>query len=584
MEEKHMHSVLISLLRQDNVRLWTEPFISDPQKIQELAQKYVSATEFTLEEVISTLESIRADTSRKDEGNKEFKETSVASLELHLPKTAEIKKKKVQLKTKLDITTQELKKQISEEYGFKHFNLILSGKALSPGKRLDEQNVKNNSKIMVLVVSSEQEKTEMLKNEEKKRQRDEGLQRTQKGFQILSERDGSEDPATTPFLEIADQKGNPLQIPDGERKALILAMGFHEKGRALMKKRNHSTALSHLLQADEQFNKCNSALLRTVDNYAVLQLDVVWCYQALQQLDCLNDARERLERAEDCFKRCYGEQQSRLQQIKGHTGGEDVLFLRLYLLQSLLAYHDGNKNQASNKLRNVEELYGQLYLDPEKMLQLMALGFSDQEVRLGLRACRGDVEAAEKLISQRKEEKKVLKEQERGKRRQRLQDINTLVELGFSKRDAARALHQTRGDVDKAYGVLLDGAEAQRSDTQTNLDQLLALGFQQDMAVSALRIMGDDLAQATQMLLDHQGVVPLDLLSPSPPSSSSEEPSTSSDSTASGSSRLDEELVNEVLEDIPRHEEDYLDLTLDEEKQLMEQIRSSLEKQSSSSG
>ncbi|KAF4095506.1 hypothetical protein G5714_023109 [Onychostoma macrolepis] len=134
--------------------------------------------------------------------------------------------------------------------------------------------------------------------------------------------------------------------------------------------------------------------------------------------------------------------------------------------------------------------------------------------------------------------------------------------------------------------VLLDGAEAeaQSSDTQTNLDQLLALGFQQDMADSALRIMGDDLALATQMLLDNQGVVPPDLLSPSPPSSSSEEPSTSSDSTASGSSRLDEELVNEVLEDIPRHEEDYLDLTLDEEKQLMVQIRSSLEKQSSSSG
>lgn len=56
------------------------------------------------------------------------------------------------------------------------------------GKRLDEQNVKNNSKIMVHVVSSEQEKTEMLKNEEEKRQQNEGLQRTQKGFQILSER------------------------------------------------------------------------------------------------------------------------------------------------------------------------------------------------------------------------------------------------------------------------------------------------------------------------------------------------------------------------------------------------------------
>ncbi len=54
--------------------------------------------------------------------------------------------------------------------------------------------------------------------------------------------------------------------------------------------------------------------------------------------------------------------------------------------------------------------------------------------------------------------------------------------------------------------------------------------------------------------------------------------------SASGSSRLDEQLVSEVLEDIPRHEEDYLDLPLDEEKQLMEQIRSSLEKPSASSG
>lgn len=30
--------------------------------------------------------------------------------------------------------------------------------------------------------------------------------------------DGSEDPHTTPFLEIADQKGNPLKIPPTEKK------------------------------------------------------------------------------------------------------------------------------------------------------------------------------------------------------------------------------------------------------------------------------------------------------------------------------------------------------------------------------
>ncbi|XP_077075342.1 NEDD8 ultimate buster 1 isoform X2 [Siphateles boraxobius] len=596
MDEQHIQARLIALLRQDKLSLWLEPFTTDTgdpelHKIQELAVKYAHVTGFTVEEVMSSLESIRSDTSRKDEGNKEFKVTSVASLELHLPREeGEKKKRKVPLKTKLDITTQELKNRISEEFKFKHFNLILSGKKLSLGMRLDEQNVKNNSKIMVLNVTSDEVKNMMLEEEEKKRSQDEGVQRTQKGFQILSERDGSEDPTTTPFLEIADQKGNPLQIPNDERKALILAMGFHEKGRALMKKRDHSAALCHLLLADEQFNKCNSALLKTVDNFAVLQLDIVWCYQALGQLECLNDARQRLSQAEECFQRCYGEQQSRLQLIKGHTGGEDVLFLRLYLLQSVLAYHDGKKDQASNKLKEVERLFGQLFLDPDKITQLMGLGFSEQDARLGLRACRGDLSEAALHITQRKKEKKEMKEREREKRRQRLQDINTLVELSFSKRDAARALHQARGDVDKAYNILLDATEAQTqtpsSDRQIKLDQLVSYGFQLDVADSALRLMGDDLQLATQMLLDHQGVVPPDLLSPSPPSSSSEEPSTSfsSDNTASASSPLDEELVNEALEDIPRHEEDYLDLTLEEEQELMKSIRSHLDKQPTTSG
>nr|NP_001070233.1 uncharacterized protein LOC767798 [Danio rerio]AAI24232.1 Zgc:153057 [Danio rerio] len=592
MEEQHLQNRLIDLLRQDKIQLWLEPYRSlrdpaDRLKIQELAEKYASVIQLPVEEVTSALETIRTDTRQKDEGNKEFKETAVATLVLHLPKEeGETKINKEKLKTKLDITTQELKTQISQKFGFKYFGL-LCGKVLSPERRLDEQNVKNNSKIMVLKKPApdakaeqkkeeEEQKKEKKNKEEKEHKQQEELQKTQKGFEILSERDGGEDPSTTPFLEIADQKGNPLQIPDEERKALILAMGFHEKGRALMKKRDHSAALPYLVHADEQFNKCNSAILHTVDNYAVLQLDMVWCYQALEQMQCLDDAWERLGKAEQCFNRCYGKERSRLQQIKGHTGGEEVLFLRLHLLQTVLMYVKGHKNTAQDKLRDVEHRYSQLNLDPQKLQQLQDKGFSEQEARLGLRACRGDVSEAEKLILQRKKEKQVLKLKEQDKRRRRLQDINTLVELGFKRRDAQRALHQARGDVDKAYGMLLDAADAQH---QVNLNQLLSMGFQKDMADSALRMTRDDVQQATQLLLENQAVIPADLQSPSPPSSSSEEPSTSSESTG-GSSRQDEDLlVNELLEDIPKHEEDYLDLTLDEEKKLIEKIRAALEKQ-----
>ena len=41
----------------------------------------------------------------------------------------------------------------------------------------------------------------------------------------------------------------------------------------------------------------------------------------------------------------------------------------------------------------------------------------------------------------------------------------------------------------------------------------------------------------------------------------------------------DNELVNEVLEDISRHEEDYLDLTLEEESQLIAAMKTYLNRE-----
>uniref|UniRef100_A0A8C6TF40 Negative regulator of ubiquitin-like proteins 1 n=1 Tax=Neogobius melanostomus TaxID=47308 RepID=A0A8C6TF40_9GOBI len=260
-------------------------------------------------------------------------------------------------------------------------------------------------------------------------------------------------------------KGKPPEHPSPGEKGSDSGHGFHEKGRSLMKRRQFDDALCHLLQADQQFSKCGSTLLGSVDNFAVLQLDIVWCYRALEALSCLDDGRARLQRAEQSFVQCYGEQQQRLRMIKGSTGREEVLFLRLYLLQSLLAYIDGNDAQARQQLSKVEALYKRLSPDTEKMEQLMTLGFTEREARLGLRACEGDVQEAALHISNRRQERAEMKDRERQKRRSRLEAVSVLAELGFNRRDAARALQQSNGNVDQAYTILLNSSQAAEATT-----------------------------------------------------------------------------------------------------------------------
>uniref|UniRef100_A0AAQ4S4Y6 Negative regulator of ubiquitin-like proteins 1 n=1 Tax=Gasterosteus aculeatus aculeatus TaxID=481459 RepID=A0AAQ4S4Y6_GASAC len=533
---------------------------------QELAERYAPLLRLPVTEVGGALELIRQQAVKRGKERQRFRETSVATLELLLPRdNRKETRTKSYLETRLDARVQELVDRYTHAHTRTHTVCVCVCVCVRlVDQPLDQQGVKNHSKVMVLKVSDAEWKLQLSEEEEKEKNQKESLQRTQKGFQILSERDGSED--SSPFLEIADQRGNPLTIPPQEKKALILAMGFHEKGRSLMKKKQFDLALCHLLQADQQFSRCGSALLASVDNFAVLQLDVVWCYRALEALSCLEDGRSRLQRAEDCFLRCYGERQQRLLMIKGNTGREEVLFLRLHLLQSLLSYVEGNDAQARHQLSKVEALYTRLCLDSEKMAQLMSLGFTEREARLGLRACEGDLQEAAIHIGNQRQE---LKQRERKRRSRRMEAISSLTELGYSRRDAARALQHADGDVDVAYGILLDSGGSAQATGSHSEGSLLYLGFQRDVSEAALRLTGGDVQLATQLLLDQQGVLSPELLSESP---SSEEPSTSTGDV----STEDSELVNEALEDIARHEEDYLDLNLEEESELIATMKTYL--------
>uniref|UniRef100_A0A3B3TLL2 NEDD8 ultimate buster 1-like n=1 Tax=Poecilia latipinna TaxID=48699 RepID=A0A3B3TLL2_9TELE len=89
MAEQNLQAKLKNLLKQEKVQLWNPPFTQeDDQPSAELAQHYAPLLGLSAEEVGGALESIRAQAVARGKGNRTFRETSVATLELLLPREA----------------------------------------------------------------------------------------------------------------------------------------------------------------------------------------------------------------------------------------------------------------------------------------------------------------------------------------------------------------------------------------------------------------------------------------------------------------------------------------------------------------
>ncbi|XP_038611491.1 LOW QUALITY PROTEIN: NEDD8 ultimate buster 1 [Tachyglossus aculeatus] len=597
-QKKYLQAKLTNFLREDKIQLWKPPYTNENKEagslLKELAKKYSDKLDCCENEIEKIIEEIRCKAVERGSGNEAYKATGIATIEVFLPPKHR-KDKKSLLETKLQITGKELRAQIAQTYGFQenYIKIVINKKQLQLGKTLEEQGITHNVKAMVLELKqSEEEAKKHLQEEELEQkeldQKEKRMQRTKRGLEILAQRAETVDPDTMPYLEIANQTGRSIKIPPAEKKALMLAMGYHEKGRAFLKRKEYVMALPFLLDADKHFCECCRELLDTVDNYAVLQLDTVWCYFRLGQLECLDDAERKLNMALNCFKNCYGEHHERLIHIKGSYGREKVLFLRLYLLQGIRNFHSGKEKEASEYLNKAKHLYEELSIDPHKVESLLQLGFTPQEARLGLRACEGNVDHAANHITNRREEMAQIKREEKEKRRKRLESINTLKGMGYSARAAREVLRRTKGNLDEALKILLsdpqvwwvDAAEPQTSRMQDadpdSIEKLVYMGFEAKTAEEALKVFRGNVQLAAQTLALNGGALPPDLHSPSTPSTpSTESPSTESPSDSAGTSSastdddMETEAVQEILGDIPEHEEDYLDLTLEDEAEIM---------------
>ncbi|KAK3782479.1 hypothetical protein RRG08_008336 [Elysia crispata] len=610
-------------LNAEKVKLWLPPYTTSDKSKGEcpdaLIVKYSEKLGASPEEIAHILEELRLHALAKLDEREKFQSQGLATLRVRMagPVSAEkASKKPMPLECKLNISGSELKDLVSTHYNISPFllKMICRGRIITERQSLEDQEIKNGSDIMAILMTSSEAQIAGKEAEIAE------VERARQSAEFLSARGDDDDDFD---IQIADQNGKPLALPIEEKKALTLAMALHEKGRAALRTHKFSLALPLFLEADAEFSKCSSQILNSVDNYAILCLDIVWCYWQLKNLDQLPNADIRLQASEAGFKRSYGEKMERLAALKGGTGTEQALLMRLYLLQGIVAFHKGDIREAGILFNRAEFVLTLLHVDDNSLNEIMLMGFSEREARLGLRTKNGNVPSAVDFIMEKRKEKEEINKKGKQAWQQRVRGkklgktvggalvnvdhFDSLVSMDFPPGAAAEALRQADNSINLAIEIIntrpellsLPDPESKKIDISDDMiQQVVSLGFEVEFARRALEFSRGSIQRAVDQLLRTGGILPPPhLLASTSASASSASDSashtsaSSSESEASGAEdkemkrqQKQEEKANlkSFMSDISEDYYDHLDLALVEERDILQTYKALIKDRSTS--
>ncbi|XP_034486358.1 NEDD8 ultimate buster 1 [Drosophila innubila] len=606
-------------LQERDIKLWEEPYYVEnvgrsDSALEQLSLELIPEMHISASICKNALLELQENALRKLAARRQFDETGLATFFVRCVDSHGGTANRFEVKCALDELGANLQRNIAEQLQLNeagHVKCISAGRVVAPQETLLSQGLKNNQQLLV-IVGQEDAKGEALY---------ERIRQIQRDVEMVVDSEHR-------FVELEDQDGNAISLPPNENRSLLLGMGFYEKGRAAMRREHFDEALLLFLEADDKFSGCNSRFLEAVDNYALLNLDIVWCYLCLKNITQLPDAQRRLDLCERIFCRSYGENYSRLYALKGTNCPERALIMRLQLLQGVILFHQNRRDEALQRLQIAGNSLAELKVDSDQLLLLIEMGFDAADARLALRSSNGNVERAVQSIQERRQRLQAARqnsdsETEMNRRLVQLQvgnderdwvhprSVCRLMELGYERQLVVEALRRTENNLERSLEMLQSHSDELRRNLPATVaadEQMLytlrELGFKLSSARAALETTQNDMDRAVDFLLKSlPNERELNTLIEYMSQLSSQTADLASTSTSNQSSRSETlpavttsklALVQSILtkakieiesysaykrfnEDLPENDQDYLDLTLEQEEQVLNEYMSLLE-------